>query len=357
MLVESVVNPQSIALAASSDASNAIPFLGLQFFPEMKKSGIDLRWIKTHRNVSPVLAPSNYDALPVLRAREGIAINDTEMPFFRESMQVTERDMIEIGRIADATDPYLASALRGVYDDTTKLIRSAEVVGEVMRMQLLSAANGHPSIAISANGQTYAYNYDPDGSYATGNYDSLTSTKMWSNTSTATPIDDLYKAKKTLAAKGYVARYVIMTTKTFGYLRNNDQVKAALMTTNAAGVIFISDDMVKRIVRDVLGLEIVVYDKTYIDYDGNTKNFYPDDTVTILPDTQLGRTWYGSTPAERSQGVVTNAQTAIYGTGIAITTEPEMKSGVYKFTTTASEIVLPSFEMMDATYVIKVVNP
>ena len=45
MLVESVVTPQSIALAASSDASNAIPFLGLQFFPEAKKSGIDLRWI------------------------------------------------------------------------------------------------------------------------------------------------------------------------------------------------------------------------------------------------------------------------------------------------------------------------
>ena len=49
MLVESVVTPQSIALAASSDASNAIPFLGLQFFPEAKKSGIDLRWIKTHQ--------------------------------------------------------------------------------------------------------------------------------------------------------------------------------------------------------------------------------------------------------------------------------------------------------------------
>jgi hypothetical protein len=320
----------------------------------MKKSGIDLRWIKTHRNVSPVLAPSNYDALPVLRAREGIAINDTEMPFFRESMQVTERDMIEIGRIADATDPYLASALRGVYDDTTKLIRSAETVGEVMRMQLFAAANGHPSITLSANGQTYAYNYDPDGSYAANNYRALTGTSAWSDLTNSKPIDDLYNAKKSLAAKGYTARYVIMTTKTFGYLRNNAQVKSALLTTNSAGVIFVSDDMVKRIVRDVLGLEIVVYDKTYINYSGNTANFYPDDNVTIVPDTQLGRTWYGTTPAERSQGVVNNAQTAIYGTGIAITTEPEMKSGVYKFTTTASEIVLPSYEMMDATYAMKV---
>lgn len=357
MLVESVVTPRSIALAASSDYSNSIPFLGLQFFPEEKKAGVDLRWIKTHRNVSPILAPSNYDALPVLRAREGIALNDTEMPFFRESMQVTERDMIEISRIADATDPYLASALRGVYDDTNKLIRSAEVVGEVMRMQLLSAPSGHPSISISANGQTYAYNYDPDGSFATNNYDSYTSTKMWSDTTNSTPLDDMASAKRAQAAKGYVSRYAIMTTKTFGYVRNNNQVKSALLTTNAAATIFVTDDAVKNIIRDLLGLEIVIYDKTYTDFNGNTASFFPDDTVAIVPDVQLGRTWYGSTPAERSVGVVTNAQTALYGTGIAVTTEPEMKSGVYKFTTTVSEIVLPSFEMMDSVYVLKVVNP
>ena len=356
MLVESVVTPQSIALAASSDASNAIPFLGLQFFPEAKKSGIDLRWIKTHQGVSPILAPSNYDALPVLRARDGIAIQDTEMPFFRESMKVTERDMIEIRRIESATDPYLASALRGVYDDTNKLVRSAEVVGEVMRMQLLSAAGGHPSIAISANGQTYAYNYDPTGSYATGNYKSLTSTAMWSDTTNSKPVDDLYNAKKALASKGYNARYVLMTTKTFGYLRNNAQVKSFLLTTVAAAA-FVTDDAVKKIIRDTVGLDIVIYDKTYMDVSGNTVNFYPDDTVTLLPDTQLGKTWYGTTPAESSIGIVNNAQTAIYGNGIAITTEPKMDAGVYSFTTTASEIVLPSYELMDATYVIKVVNP
>lgn len=357
MLVESVVTPQSIALAASSDASNSIPFLGLQFFPEAKKAGVDLRWIKTHKGVSPILAPSNYDALPVLRARAGIAVNDTEMPFFRESMQVTERDMIEISRIADATDPYLASALQGVYDDTNTLVRSAEVVGEVMRMQLLSATNGHPSISISANDQAYAYNYDPNSTYSANNYTSLTGTSMWSDTTNATPLNDLADAKRSLAAKGYIAEYVLMNSTTFAYLRNNAQIKSALLTTNAAAVMFVTDEHVKEVVRNATKLQIIVYDKTYVDASGNTQKFYPDNTVTLLPNANLGKTWYGTTPAERSIGTVTNAQTGIYGTGIAITTEPEMKSGVYKFVTTASEIVLPSFEGMDSTYVIKVVNP
>ena len=145
-----------------------------------------------------------------------------------------------------------------------------------------------------------------------------------------------------------------MTTKTFGYLRNNAQIKGAFLSTNAAGTIYITDDMVKSLIRDLLRLDIVVYDKTYVDFNGATKSFYPDDNVTLIPDAKLGRTWYGSTPAERSIGQVTNAQTAIYGTGIAITTEPEMKSGVYKFVTTASEIVLPSYELMDSTFVLKV---
>ena len=106
MLVENVVNSRSIALAASEDASNKIPFLGLNWFPEAKKSGIDLRWIKTHRGVSPSLAPSNFDALPIIRGREGIKIENTEMPFFRASKLVSERDMIDLARIEAETDPY-----------------------------------------------------------------------------------------------------------------------------------------------------------------------------------------------------------------------------------------------------------
>ncbi len=354
MLVESVVNAKSIALAATEAASNSIPYLGLQFFPEEKKSGIDLRWIKSHKGLSPILAPSNFDALPVIRGREGIKIENTEMPFFRESMQVSERDMIDLARIEAETDPYLASALRGIYDDTNTLIKSAEVVSEIMRMQLLSAPDGHPQIGISADGVTYAYNYDPNGEYSTDNYTALSGSSVWDTPVSAKPIDDLNDAKKALADKGYNAAYVLMNSTTFALLRASDQVKSVALTTNAAGVIYMSDALVSQIIKDTTGLEIIIYDKTYAAADGTATKFYPDNQATLLPAEAVGRTWYGTTPAERSIGQVTNAQTSIYGTGIAVTTEPEMKNGVYKFLTTVSEIVLPSFELMDSTYVIKV---
>ena len=68
MLVNEVVNSASIAQVATTDASNQIPYLGLNWFAEKKKSGLDLSWIKTHKGLPVSLKPSNFDALPALRA-------------------------------------------------------------------------------------------------------------------------------------------------------------------------------------------------------------------------------------------------------------------------------------------------
>ena len=115
MLVNEVVETKAIALAATENASNQIPYLGLQFFPAKKKAGLDLKWIKTHKGLPVSLAPSNFDALPTLRARKGLKTEKTQMAFFREQMIVTEEDALEIDRIKDANDPYLESALMSIY--------------------------------------------------------------------------------------------------------------------------------------------------------------------------------------------------------------------------------------------------
>ena len=130
MLINDVLDINSIALSATENASNQIPYLGLQWFPERKKQGLDLSWIKTHKGLPVSLAPSNFDTIPTLRAREGLSKEKTQMAFFREGMTVGEEEMLEIERIQSADDPYLASALASVYDDTNNLVSGAEVVPE-----------------------------------------------------------------------------------------------------------------------------------------------------------------------------------------------------------------------------------
>lgn len=352
MLVNEVVDSKSIALAATENASNNIPYLGLQFFPEEKRAGLDLKWVKTSSGLPVSLAPSNFDALPTIRARKGLKTEKTQMAFFREQMVVTEEDAAEIDRINDENDPYLASALASIYDDTNNLVSGAEVVPERMRMSLLATVDGHPVIGIESDGVNYAYDYDPNGEYAAKHYLKLLEGNRWS-VATSKPLNDLNNARKALAKLGKIAKYVLMTTTTFNYLLENEQIKNAILAQNLTANIELTDENVINIIKVRTKLQVVIYDKMYADEDGNEHNFYPDGKVTLLPEGKLGRTWFGTTPEERTARQVADVDVTIYGKGIAVATKTEYGPPAIT-SVTASEIVLPSYENMDSTFVIEV---
>ena len=355
MLVNEVVDARSIAAAATHEASNDIPYLGIRWFPVKKKQGLDLKWIKTHNGLPVSLAPSNFDALPTIRAREGLKTEKTQMAFFRESMMITEEDAQEIDRIKDANDPYLENALMSIYNDSNTLVQGAEVVPERMRMALLSTVNGHPVIGIESGNVAYAYDYDPNGTYATSHYSVLTGTSMWSDTTNSRPISDLIAARKSLQKKGKIAKYALMNSNTFQYLLDNAQVKAAIIAYNPNGTVIIDDDNVKTIIKSRTKLTIVLYDKMYKDEVGVEHYFYPNDKVTLLPETALGNTWFGTTPEERTARQVSDVDVAMYGEGIAVATKTEYGPPAVT-SVTASEIVLPSYEQMDSTFVLSVIQ-
>lgn len=353
MLINEVLNSKSIALTTTEEASNQIPYLGLNWFPERKKQGLDLSWIKTHKGLPVSLAPSNFDTIPTLRAREGLSEEKTQMAFFREGMEVGEEEMLEIERISSTDDPYLESALSSVYDDTNNLVSGAEVVPERMRMSLLATEAGHPVITIESDGVQYAYDYDKDGSYAKDHYAKLEDTSMWSDTVNSKPLTDLNNARKKLQKKGKIAKYVLMNTNTFQYLLENAQIRNSILAQNLTATIEVDDDTVNSVVQKRTKLTIVLYDKMYMDEAKKEHYFYPDNKVTLLPEGKLGSTWFGTTPEERTARQVADVDVTTYGTGITVATKveygPPMKMSVF-----ASEVVLPSYENMDSTFVLEV---
>lgn len=355
MLVNEVVNSASIAQVATADASNQIPYLGLNWFAEKKKSGLDLSWIKTHKGLPVSLKPSNFDALPALRARGGLKKEKTQMAFFREQMIVTEEDAQEIARIADENDPYLQGALQSIYDDTNTLVQGAEVVPERMRMQLLATVKGHPVIGIESDGVKYNYDYDPTGEYAKEHFVELQGTSQWSDAVNSKPLTDLDNGRKALAKKGKIARYALMNSNTFQYLLESAQVKSSLLAQNTTAIVEVNDDNVMAIVRNRTKLTIVLYDKMFVDEEGQEQYFYPDNKVTLLPDGALGSTWFGTTPEERTASQVADVDVSIYGTGIAVAVKTEYGPPALT-SVTASEIVLPSYEGMDSTFVLEVAS-
>ena len=354
MRITDIFDSESVALNRIEVESNRIPFMGQAFFPNRKKVGISIKWLKQNIGLNSMLNTSNFDALPIIRTREGFKMENTEMIFFRESMHVKEEDMMEIMRAQSSNDPYVNAVLDSIYDDTNKLVDAADIAAEAMRMQLLATTDGTPKISIgTSDNMIHTYNYDPNGDYASKHYMELTGTDTWDNPTTAKPLSDIREATKYLKSLGVSPQYALMTSKTFDYLLENEQVMSALITVTGQPVTFLDNATLEDVFRRKTGLIPMLYDKMYIDYTGAEKTFYPDDSVTIIGNGQLGSTWYGTTPEERTLIGDPSVDVTVLDRGVAIAVKTEAGPPV-KILTSVSQLVIPSYEGMNSTYVINV---
>ena len=355
--LKEVFAPAAIAAYWTNDPTNAMPFASDALFPAKKKAGLDLKWLRGHKGVGVSLMPSAFDAKATFRTREGFKFDETEMPFFREGYHLGEKDRQEILRVLDSNDPYARDVMNRLYDDTAQLITGARIVPERMIWQLLAPTNGVPGITIKANGVNYTYNYDPDGTWKSTNYKEVSVTKSKWNVTTATPIADLNAAKDAiLASVGEVVTEVYMNTATFRNMIAADEVKNRFMTVTAKANAVLLDAEARQIIESATGLTIHLYDKMFkADQYSASEKYLPDGMVVVAPSGALGSTWYGTTPEEADLlSGQSGASVSIVNTGVAITTEltiHPVNANVY-----ASEIVLPSFERMDAVYCIKACN-
>lgn len=354
MQLSEIFDSQAIALNRTEVESNKIPFIGEAFFPTRKKMGIDLKWIKTHKGLGVALKTSNFDAIPTIRTRQGFAMTKEEMPFFRESMIVKEHDMIEIMRVREATDPYVDSVLQSIYDDTNNLIDGADIATERMRMQLLSTNAGKLGISIgTADNMIHTYDYDSDGTWKAKHYMELTGADAWDNPETAKPLNDFRTGIQYLTSIGVTPAYALMTSNTFDYLVESDQIRNALVTILGTPINFMDMETTEEVFRRKTKLTPIFYDKMFTDYDGTEKKFYPDDYVTIIGSGQLGNTWYGTTPEERTLLGDPKVDVSVLDRGVAVAVKTEYGPPV-QVSTSVSQIVLPSFEGMDSIFVMKV---
>lgn len=354
--IKDVYSSQAIASLRTSDASNAIPFMGEAWFPNRKLAGIDIKWIRSHQGLGVALAASNPDAQPTLRPRVTASMTKEELPMFRQSRIIKEHDLMELSRIHSTEDPFLRPVIDSMYDDANDLLEGAEIVAEMMRMQLLSANGGTMGISIgTSDNMIHRYDYDKDKTWKTKHYVELAGSSTWDKP-TAKPLDDVRRGVQYLANTGTTAAFILGTSATFDYLLENEQVRNALITASGTSIAFMDSEAVGDVLQRRLRLAKKSYDKTYIDYDGNEKKFYPDDYVTIIGNRQLGNTWRGSTPEEMTvNGNFPDAPVdiTILPSGIAVAVQTKYDPA-FSIITTVSQVVLPSFEGMDSIYVIKV---
>ena len=353
MILSDVFTAESVAANWTEAASNATLYYGAGLFPAKKKAGLDLKWICGNKGLPVSLAPSAFDTKSSLRDRIGIKLNKAEMAFFRESMLVKEADEQEILRVQDAGDPYAVDVLERVFDDAQTLIYGANVVPERMIMQLLAPLGGKMGIEIQADGVDYTYNYDPDGSWKKQHYLELKGAAKWLASDTCDPmqvLEDAMDAQETLS--GNRPAVVLMSKATFQMMKQSKKLRDNILSQNLTANVNYSTARVKAYVEEELQVTLVIYSKQYRKEDGTAAKFYPDNILMLLPDGELGSTYYGTTPEERTLMQDVGADVTLVNTGVAVavtrTNDPVHTK------TTVSEIVLPSFERMEECYAIEV---
>lgn len=316
------------------------PYMGEELFPDDKKLGLDLKWLKGSNGLPVVLKPSAYDVAAIPRARIGFEKLSAEMPFFKESMYIDEELRQELNKVIESgNQAYIDAIVNRIFADETQLLEGAAAQRERMRMMALTTG----TIVMEGNGQAYEYDYQMPESHK------VTVKKSWSDP-TATIMNDIREGiEKIKDDTGVVPERAICNSKVFANFRNNTEIKKSILTLTD-GVGSVSDKKIKQYISDELELEIAVNDKRYKDEDGTAQKYIPDDVFVMFPSGKLGNTWFGTTPEESDLMAGSVANVNITDTGVAVTTikVPDPVTVETKVTM----ICLPDFPTADQVYII-----
>ena len=314
------------------------PYLGETLFPAQKKLGLDLKWIKGSAGLPVVLKPSAFDVGAVPRARIGFDRLTAEMPFFKESMYIDEELRQQLNMVLETgNQAYIDAVLNRIFNDNTVLLEGAAARREQMRMMALTTG----AISITANGQAYSYDYGMPSDHK------VTVTTSWSDVSADIGADILAGQDKIEDDTGVRPTRAVCSRKTWGYMLKNTNFKKAI-----SDKVLMTDSVLKSMLLDVYGLEVVVYSKRYNNDSKSATKYVPDDTFVMFPSGSLGTTWFGTTPEESDLMGKAVANVSITDVGVAVTSIN--KADPVNVETKVTMISLPSFEAADQVYILDV---
>jgi hypothetical protein len=345
MTIFDLMTSENLAAYWNELTQDEAPYPCEELFPDDKKMGLDLKWLKGAKGLPVVLKLSAFDVHAIPRERIGFDKLYAEMPFLKESTYIDEELRQQLNMVLETgNQAYIDSVMNRVFDDETRLLRGARARREQMRMMALTTG----VISMASNGQSFYYDYGVAASQK-GN-----AVASWSDTTNSDPIEDLRLAQEAIYdATGVKPTRGMIDKAAWKNLRNNERIKKEIyVLSNGVGAI--TDAKVADYISTQLdGLVLVVNSKRFINDAGQRVDFMPANTVVLFPDGDLGKTWFGTTPEESDLMTSGVANVSIVDTGVAITTM--RKTDPVNVETKVTMICLPSFEMADHIFILSTV--
>ena len=294
-----------------------------------------------------VLQSSQLDADVMFRDWDLKTTTKGDKQFFREGMKLDEKRRKELLEILNTNNQSIIDnysiQIFEKFAGAKGFLGSARAIAAYTVSQFLSTAK---VTFVDENGGGQTINYRLADKYK----ETLAGTNIWS-AATAKPLEDLERRKETVEEGGGNVEIALMSKATYNALKKHDTVKALFKNT----IVTVTPALIKSTIEDVIGMTILIWDEK-IKVGKTTKNIFPDNVVTLIPNGQLGVMEYGPTPTKTDEllGLLGDREVVdIAGTFATVEVVPESKSAgvVNNVNVVIEDLVAPNPSIMNSMFI------
>ncbi len=254
--------------------------IGAAFFPEKPIAGEIAGWdvVKGARNMARYVAQGGEahvsTLLPRLRLSAATAL-------IKEKKTIDEATKNFIDRPGAYDEPYGEQAIT---DELEALDRMIENRREASRWYALT--NGQLDVSQSDPAVRFVVDYGMDATHKIAK----TGTEKWNDLTNSKPMDDLLEWKILIAKdSGVNATDMYCNSTVMRYLVGNSDIRDLLKYQ-------VGDMLAKNgYITTLAGINITVYDTTYVDDNGDVQYYIPNDKVILVAREGLGKTFVSPT--------------------------------------------------------------
>lgn len=294
-----------------------------------------------------ILQSSQLDADVMFRDWDLKTTTKGDKQFFREGMKLDEKRRKELLEILNTNNQSIIDnysiQIFEKFAGAKGFLGSARAIAAYTVSQFLSTAK---VTFVDENGGGQTINYRLADKYK----ETLAGTNIW-NTTTAKPLEDLERWKEIVEEGGGNVEIALMSKATYNALKKHDAVKALFKNT----IVTVTPALIKSTIEDVIGMTILIWDEK-IKVGKTTKNVFPDNIVTLIPNGQLGVMEYGPTPAKTDEllGLLGDREVMdIAGTFATVEVVPESKSAgvVNNVNVVIEDLVAPNPSIINSMFI------
>lgn len=289
-------------------------------FPDEKQLGLEIEQAEGSDTKVKVLKVSQFDVSAKKRALSAkIDVNKYEMPFFKESIGINEKQRREIIQAQQSANQNLIEFLISkVFDNYANLVDGAACQMKRMRAQVIQ--NG--AINITTDDGDIIVDYGIPANHK----EVLLESAKWNNPA-ADIIGDILRWQSIFTSEGKTKpTRLIMTERTFNStIVINTAIKRDLSNrivdvTEQESLIITQNEFLTYL-KNRFGISVAFVNGTFINEADQEVNYYEDGKISFIQEGTLGKSTYSYTPEEYDKAFGTSKlDTSVVGVGTAITT-------------------------------------